>query len=408
VSSSSFVIVLMLTSAMRDTARIDMPSTSKLVIWMRFSRGRRFTVFVFKHCSFSIVLAFNGNASTILHCSNFEVLAMNDATGKAAGGAARAEALTPERRREIALAGVEAKKARANMVRITHTGNLNLGGFQLPCYVTAKGERLLSGRGLQEALRLVDEEAPASGQKPGSRVDRFLTAKWSKSLIYKNKLPDHFSPVRCLYEGKQISGYRAEVLADVCEAMLEARDLGLLTTTRRLAIAKQCEILMRGFMRVGIIALVDEATGYQRDRTRDALAQILEAYVAKELQPYIRTFDAAYYEHMFRLRGLPYPPAKAQYRPAYFGHLTNDIIYRRLAPGVLTALKEEAKKEQKKTKLFQHLTAGFGRQELLKHLGTVIGFMKISKDWPDFMQKLNIVSTRYGETMALDLDEKDR
>jgi hypothetical protein len=111
---------------------------------------------------------------------------------------------------------------------------------------------------------------------------------------------------------------------------------------------------------------------------------------------------------MFRLRNLPYPPIKAQYRPSYFGYLTNDIIYRRLAPGVLTALKEEVKKELKKTKLFQHLTAGYGRQELLKHLGMVVGLMKISKDWPDFMRKMNVVSPKYGESLALDLDEKDR
>jgi hypothetical protein len=39
--------------------------------------------------------------------------------------------------------------------------------------------------------------------------------------------------------------------------------------------------LLRGFARVGIIALVDEATGFQRDRTKDALSKILEAYIAK-------------------------------------------------------------------------------------------------------------------------------
>jgi hypothetical protein len=48
-------------------------------------------------------------------------------------------------------------------------------------------------------------------------------------------------------------------------------------------IAKQAEILVRGFAGVGIIALVDEATGYQQDRARDALSRILEAFIAKEL-----------------------------------------------------------------------------------------------------------------------------
>ena len=109
---------------------------------------------------------------------------------------------------------------------------------------------------------------------------------------------------------------------------------------------------------MGIVALIDEATGYQKDRERDALAKILEAYVAKELQPYIKTFDADFYQEMFRLRGLPYPPEKVNFRPQYFGTLTNNIVYDRLGPGIKDALKKEAKKVEKPHKLFQHLIMG--------------------------------------------------
>lgn len=56
-------------------------------------------------------------------------------------------------------------------------------------------------------------------------------------------------------------------------------------------IASQAEILMRGFARVGIVALIDEVTGYQRDRKRDALAAILEKYIAKEMRPWLKTFQ---------------------------------------------------------------------------------------------------------------------
>lgn len=110
------------------------------------------------------------------------------------------------------------------------------------------------------------------------------------------------------------NAYDAQILADICDAVLTARAEGKLQK-QQAHIAHQCEILMRGFARVGIIALVDEVTGYQKDRARDALAKILEAYVTKELQPWIRTFDPDYYEHMFRLRGLSYPPEKTNYRP---------------------------------------------------------------------------------------------
>jgi P63C domain len=330
---------------------------------------------------------------------------MSNLRGKAVGGAARAKSLSPERRREIALAGVQAKRERATLVPITHQGDLKLSGFDLPCYVTSSGERLLSGRGLQEALRLVDEEAPASGQKPGSRVDRFLSSKWANPLIYKDKGPDHFLPIRCVYEGKAISGYRAEVLADVCEAMLEARDLGLLTTPRRLAIAKQCEILMRGFMRVGIIALVDEATGYQKDRVRDELAQILQAFVAKEMQPYLKKFPAQFYQELFRLRNLPFDP-KSVKRPLYFGHLTNDIIYRRLAPGVWLELKQKSKKEVLdsqaiKPHLHRFLTGDIGDPKLKTLITKVTTIMQLSISWPDFKQKLDQLLPAYNESMSL-------
>jgi len=76
-------------------------------------------------------------------------------------------------------------------------------------------------------------------------------------------------------------------------------------------IAEQREILVRGFARVGIIALVDEATGYQEDRARDALAKILEAFIAKELRKWISTFPIDYYKELFRLRGWRFPDLPA-------------------------------------------------------------------------------------------------
>lgn len=42
---------------------------------------------------------------------------------------------------------------------------------------------------------------------------------------------------------------------------------------------------MRVFARVGITALVDEATGYQYDREKNELQKILKAYIAEDLLP---------------------------------------------------------------------------------------------------------------------------
>lgn len=174
-------------------------------------------------------------------------------------------------------------------------------------------------------------------------------------------------------------------------------------------IAHQAEILVRGFARVGIIALVDEATGYQKDRAADALSKILEAFIEKELQPWVRTFPAEYYEQLFRLRGLPFPTTTVQ-RPQYFGVLTNDIVYNRLAPGVLDELKKVTERNEQgrpKHKFFQKLTANVGYPKLREHLGSIVTLMKLSTDYADFKVKLEAIHPPYGKTMQLPLQEDD-
>jgi len=203
-------------------------------------------------------------------------------------------------------------------------------------------------------------------------------------------------------------GYPATILADICDAVLAARASGQLTTTSQLSIAAQCEILVRGFARVGIIALVDEVTGYEKDRAKDSLAKILEAFVAKELQAYVKTFPTDFYEQLFRLRGLRFPPDNPKFRPQYFGMLTNDIVYERLAPGLLEELKRQAAKDERKAHLHRRLTAEVGHPKLREHLASVVTAMKLSRDYPDFIAKLNTLHPRFGTTLPLDLDEDDR
>lgn len=162
---------------------------------------------------------------------------------------------------------------------------------------------------------------------------------------------------------------------------------------------------MRGLAHTGIIALVDEATGYQADRARDALAKILEAFIDKELQPWVQTFPTEFYKEMFRLRGLDYPTDTVK-RPQYFGILTNDIIYKRLAPGVLNELKHITPRDEVgryKHRFFQRLTRNIGYPKLREHLGAVIAYMQTSMDWGSFMLKLNQFKPRYGENYVLDI-----
>jgi P63C domain len=165
--------------------------------------------------------------------------------------------------------------------------------------------------------------------------------------------------------GYRANGFEATLLADICEAVLKAREAKALQT-QQLGIAAKCEILLRGFARVGIIALVDEATGYQRDRARDALAGNLEAFIAKELQPWVRTFPTDFYQEMFRLRGMKFP-AETPQKPRTLPMTSSTIALR---PASLEELKKVNPKDEatgrRKHEHFRWLTNGYPK--LREHL----------------------------------------
>lgn len=330
-------------------------------------------------------------------------------TGRARGGEARAKKLTPEERSAIARKAARARWTEDGIQEAvcgSPDSPLRIGEVEIECYVLQDGTRVLTQASFLQALgrhrkanvrRETTERIPAILQ--GKSLSGFLTPD-----ILTQAEPIRFRPPN----GGRASGYRAELLPVVCEMYLKARDAGVLNRQQE-HVAAHAEILIRGLAAVGIIALVDEATGYQEKRASDALARILEAFIAKELQPYVQTFPSDFYKEMFRLRGLTFPNSPVQ-RPQYFGHLTNDIVYKRLAPSVLAELKKVQAKGltgKPKHKLFQRLTTNLGYPKLREHLGSVVTLMKLSKDWPDFMRKLDRLHPRFGDTMQLPFGEQE-
>ena len=322
----------------------------------------------------------------------------------AAGGKARALKLSPEKRKEISLKGVEAKKFIASLPKATHFGFIKIGDNEIPCFVLEDGRRVISGRSFTAAIGMKGR---------GQGVARISSHKLIKDnanneLIAAIENPTKFIGKTSKGTNTPSDGYDAILLQEVCESILTARDNGKLITDQDRRYAIHADILMRGFARVGIVALVDEATGYQKDRAKDALAQVLEAFVARELQPYMKTFPSDYYEHLFRLRGLPFPPEVSNFRPQYFGKLTNDIVYERMAPGLLTEMKKLALKDEKKAHLHRRLTQELGHPKLREHLASVVTIMKLSSNYADFINKINLIHPRFGDNLMLDLDEPDR
>jgi hypothetical protein len=230
----------------------------------------------------------------------------------------------------------------------------------------------------------------------------FLTAKNLKPFISKElevtSSQLEFRTVR----GMRAFGYSAELLPRVCSVFLDADDGHALTRGQK-HIALQAKILIRGLAHVGIVALVDEATGYQDERARDALARILEAFIAKELRAWVRTFPSEFYKELFRLRGIPY--RENVKRPQYIGHLTNDLVYKRLAPGVLEELRRLTPRDEKgrlKNHLHRRLTEDIGHPKLLQHLSAVTALMRASDKWGQFKPLVDKALPKYKRLPLFD------
>lgn len=328
--------------------------------------------------------------------------------GRAIGGKARAGKLTAEQRKASSRKAVEAKKEKALLPLTVNEGKLKIGDAELDVAVLENGKRIISQASVFKAFGRPQRGVRNPQSEGEINMPAFMDAANLKPFI-NQEVSEVINKVKYkTITGVVLEGYDASIIPLVCDVYLKARESGAITRTNQLDTAKKAEILVRSLAKVGIIALVDEATGYQRDREKDALAKILEAFVAKEIQPYITTFPADYYEELFRLRGLEYPPENPRFRPQYFGVLTNDIVYKRLAPNILDELKKQNVKATKGTKLFQGLTPNIGYQKLREHLSSTVTIMKLSDNYPDFITKMNRLHPRFEDVKTDELDDSDK
>lgn len=280
---------------------------------------------------------------------------------------------------------------------------LIIGDQKIQCYVLDNTTRVLTQASFLEALGR-HKKANVRKEEGGEKLPAILQGKSIKPFI-SQELLEKSTPIKFKTEnGQTASGYRAEILPMVCEVYLKANDAGALHQNQR-HVAEQAEILIRALAHVGIIALVDEATGYQKVRARYELEALLDKFISKELCKWAKTFPDDFYEEMFRLRNWQYIPLSVA-RPGVVGKYTNDLVYERLAPGILEELKKITPKngDGKHTqKLFQRLTEDVGHPRLREHLSAVIALMKASSTWDQFYRMVQRALPKYCEQMKIDL-----
>lgn len=297
------------------------------------------------------------------------------------GGEARAAKLSKEERQAIAQAAAESRWGSV-LPQATHSGELVIGGRRIACAVLQNSKRVLTQETFLTAIgRAAKAKAGTGSLKLVDGLPPFLVAENLNPFI-TDELRQSTTPIVFrTVKGGRAFGYDAMLLPMVCEVYVNARDEGKLLKGQE-HIAAACYVLLKGLARVGIIALVDEATGYQEQRAKDELARILEAYVQEEYRPWTRMFPEEFFRQIYRIHGWPYRPGNAKRTP-FCGHLINKYVYGELPPGVLDELRRLnpiTDRGYRKRKHFQYLTADTGNEHLDRQIMTVITLMRISEN----------------------------
>lgn len=312
------------------------------------------------------------------------------------GGKARAEKLSAEERKAISQRGAMARWQKQESVykAIKEAPLIIRNGegitIEFECAVLDdsddidKASRVISERAFSRAIgaKRGGSHWLRRRQNPnGANLPVFLSANNLRPFISMDLAAALSEPL--IYQtanGTNAYGIKAELIPRILEVWLKARDDGKLTKPQE-RFATVAEILIRGLAVTGIIALIDEATGVQELRSKDALIRFLEAYVAKEWRTYMRAFPLSFFMELCRLKNIPF--RSDMKLPRYFGHYVNDLVWDRLAPGLKTELQKRNPIQETGRRLRRHhqwLTENIGHPKLLHHLGILEGLARSNSD----------------------------
>jgi hypothetical protein len=325
----------------------------------------------------------------------------NEVTGRARGGVARSEALTQERRKEIAKAAAQARWSK-DMPYSTHEGMIRIGDIEITCAVLNNGQRVLTQSGFMRALGRARQAKGRQYYKGDVNLPAFLTAQNLKPFV-SNQLEVTSSQIEFRAKNGTVSfGYLDELLPEVCDVFIKAdREKALHPTQQH--IADRAHLILKGMAHLGIAGLIDEATGYQEVRDRRALQAILDRYLQRELAAWAKRFPDEFYRQIFRLRGWEWKGMKVN-RPQVVATYTKDFVYERLAPGIMRELEERMPRDEqgrKRAKYTQLFTQDVGHPALAQHLHAVTALMKAARTWDEFKRMLTNVFPKKSERLPL-------
>ena len=336
--------------------------------------------------------------------------------GASKGGRARASVLTPEERKEIGRKAIQARWAKrkisdsladglgaltesgeapdlveqvlespdrhskalkklANIPGLPialFPGKLSMGNEQFSVYVLDNGKRVMAQR---EVVRIL------TGHVKGD-LGRYLESQSLRDYIDAEEISKQ--TIKFRIPGTQYigMGYEATLLLDICDAYLRAREAGSLASNQH-DIAKQAEIITRACAKVGIIALIDEATGYGAFKKKQEYQLKLQAFIAEDLQDWAVMFQHEFWFELARLEGVHYSPRS---RPLRWGKYIMAFVYDAVDSDVGKELRKKNPDPHFKQNHHQWLKE-FGRQKVHDQIERVITVMKLCNDMTEFREK---------------------
>jgi hypothetical protein len=272
------------------------------------------------------------------------------------------------------------------MIKAICQGEIPLGNTTLPCYVLEDGTRVLTQTGAAQSL----------GMNRFAQLPKFATSNSIAPFISKEATDLLNNPVKFtpLHGGQAAYGFKATVLVDICDAVLQARKEGKLKDNQ-LSLADQCEILTRSLAKTGIIALIDEATGYEKIRETGELIKFFKETMVREIaSDRIKEFEKrGIFDGLYKIYKLPRKKDKPWQHPSFFGHFFIKYVYKPLdtiitdgqakTRGIMLKLLKEKKNLNSGTMLYQFI-AEVGEAQFFEHLTTISNLMKIADNKKQF------------------------
>lgn len=290
-------------------------------------------------------------------------------------------------------------------LKATHQGDLDLNGFNISSAVLQDGTRVLVNRSLATAFGLKGSGHYWQKRKEekGAMLPEYLSAKYLQPFI-NDEMAERFSkPIPYVnLQGIDTDGIPAQYLADICDIYIKAGEKGAFKNSPE--IPENAYKILLAFSKVGIIALVDEATGYQHTREKDELQKILKQYISPELLPWQKRFPDVFYKELFRLNKWDYTVSGIKKRPGVIGTWTNRLIYEQLPKGVLEELKKNTPKSESgnyTARFFQSLTPDTGDPHLTAQIQQIVTLFQLSDNMKHMWIQFEKLKSRQSGQLEL-------